>query len=141
LLKTIFLVEYGSRRFRFLPTSPFSTPEHIRVAAKAINSQGCESVVGVMRTGKYLNNLRVLRSNNLEPLVEFSELNAQRQGQEELLFVNGAIFFAKPGSLLTQKKLFTSSHVLQLRWITTVLWILIQRKILRALSKRYRRGR
>jgi CMP-N-acetylneuraminic acid synthetase len=85
-----------------LPTSPFRTAEHIKLAANIIDLNKYESVVGVVRSGKYMNNVRMLRSNSLEALVGFDELNAQRQEQEELLFVNGAIFFAKTESLLSQ---------------------------------------
>lgn len=86
-----------------LPTSPHRTAEHIKLAARTIDSGKYESVVGVVRSGKYMNNVRMLRSNGLEALVGFDELNAQRQEQEELLFVNGAIFFTKTQSLLSQQ--------------------------------------
>lgn len=86
-----------------LPTSPYRTAEHIKLAARTIDSNKYESVVGVHRSGKYMNNVRVLRSDGLEALVGFNELNAQRQEQEELLFVNGAIFFAKTQALLSQR--------------------------------------
>lgn len=86
-----------------LPTSPFRTAEHIKLATSIIDSNKYESVVGVVRSGKYMNNVRMLQPNGLKALVTFDKLNAQRQDQEELFFVNGAIFFAKIDSLLSQQ--------------------------------------
>tara|TARA_B100000676_G_scaffold257736_1_gene265738 strand:- start:157 stop:876 length:720 start_codon:yes stop_codon:yes gene_type:complete len=86
-----------------LPTSPFRTQEHIKLAAKTIDLNKYESVVGVVRTGKYMNNIRIMRDNTLEAIVSSNKLNSQRQDQEELMFVNGAIFFAKTESLISQK--------------------------------------
>ena len=91
-----------------LPTSPFRTPNHIKEAANIIDTTDCSSVIGVVRTGKYLNNIRFIQSNTLIPIVEKSDLNHQRQGQEELLFVNGAIFFAR-AKLFQQEKLHNAS--------------------------------
>lgn len=88
-----------------LPTSPFRTMKHIKLASKVIESNKYESVVGVVRTGKYMNNIRILSSGSdtLEALVGHEELNTQRQEQDELMFVNGALFFVKTESLLSKQ--------------------------------------
>ena len=85
-----------------LPTSPLRTVDHIRKAV-IMDTSDCSSVVGVMRSGKYLNNIRILQSDYLFPIVGKSALNNQRQEQEELLFVNGAMFFARTDLFLNQK--------------------------------------
>jgi CMP-N-acetylneuraminic acid synthetase len=88
-----------------LPTSPFRSTKHIKLASKVIDSNKYESVVGVVRTGKYMNNIRILPSgsDSLNALVGHEELNTQRQEQDELMFVNGALFFVKTESLLSKQ--------------------------------------
>ena len=104
-----------------LPTSPFRTPNHIKEAANILDTTDCASVIGVVRTGKYLNNIRFIQSNTLIPIVEKSDLNHQRQGQEELLFVNGAIFFART-KLFQQEKTFhiAPSAPLEMDYVSSI---------------------
>ena len=53
-----------------------------------------------------MNNIRILPkgSDTLEALVGHEEFNTQRQEQDELMFVNGALFFVKTESLLSKQR-------------------------------------
>lgn len=82
-----------------LPTSPLRRPQDIQNAVKLFREYKAKSVVSVTELGKYLTNLRYLRSGQLEIVDSNENLNAQRQGLEEIYAVNGSIFLARPKDL------------------------------------------
>lgn len=83
-----------------LPTAPFRRGRHIDGSLELLESRGGPAVIGVFRWDRYLTNLRFLRGGTLVPVEDAPDFNVQRQDQEDLYVVNGAIFGAKKDVLL-----------------------------------------
>lgn len=89
-----------------LPTAPLRRAGHIAEAIALHDPDACDSVVSVCRSSRYLGQFRTIRHGCLVPLGKPSGcrdsqhdpsgrmLNTQRQGQDDLYYLNGAIYIA-----------------------------------------------
>lgn len=77
-----------------LPTAPLRRGEHVDGAVELLRRHPGSTVVGVYQWAHYPTNLRYQRDGRLVPVVTADDFNVQRQDQEELYVVNGAIFGA-----------------------------------------------
>ncbi|WP_340297159.1 MULTISPECIES: acylneuraminate cytidylyltransferase family protein [unclassified Roseobacter] len=86
-----------------LPTSPLRTNHDICRSIDLLFAQDAPAVVSIVRTGKYLNNLRYFDGENMELVACSDKINLQRQELRELYAVNGSIFIAKTAVLMSEK--------------------------------------
>lgn len=82
-----------------LPTAPLRRAAHVDAAIAMVRADPEAPVVGVFRWNHYLTNLRYRRDGRLTPVVAAGDHNVQRQDQEPLYVVNGAMFAATPAVL------------------------------------------
>lgn len=88
-----------------LPTTPLRRAEHIDDAVALLDVDRHTTVVGVYRWNKYLTNLREVRDSRLVPVISAGDYNVQRQSQQPLFVVNGAMF-AAPSAILRRERTF-----------------------------------
>lgn len=83
-----------------LPTSPFRRPEHIIEAVAVLQTSRPPAVVSVVEHDKQMIHLRHLSAEGeLEPLLPWNQLTAQRQDQPRLYALNGSIYVARAEEL------------------------------------------
>ena len=86
-----------------LPTSPLRKSKHISGAINLLKKTKASSVIGVIDTGKYIENLRYIKNRYLIKLNRKIKLNVQRQRLKTIYSVNGAIFVANTKKLMMSK--------------------------------------
>jgi CMP-N,N'-diacetyllegionaminic acid synthase len=86
-----------------LPTSPLRKSKHISGAINLLKKTKASSVIGVLDSGKYIENLRYMKNGYLIKLKRNIKLNVQRQRLRPIYSVNGAIFIAKTKKLVKTK--------------------------------------
>ncbi len=84
-----------------LPTAPLRDANDIDAASRLLGID-VDAVVGVYRWDKYATNLRYQHSDRLVPVVPSESYNQQRQQQETLFVVSGAIFAARVTALVSE---------------------------------------
>lgn len=82
-----------------LPTAPLRRAEDIDLALEKLSARAAPAVIGVYRWNRYVTNLRYMHGDTLVPAVPASRYNVQRQDQDTLYVVNGAIFAARTDAL------------------------------------------
>lgn len=87
-----------------LPTSPFRKAASVRRAVEMVEPGIVDSVVGVLDTGKYINNLRCRnKAGYIEMVSSEVDKHHQRQGLRSLLQVTGSIFVASTEVFMEQR--------------------------------------
>lgn len=86
-----------------LPTTPLRRGSHIDDAVDRVRADPTGTVVGVYRWNRYLTNLRHERDGRLVPAVPAPHYNVQRQQQEPVYVVNGAMFAAATNVLCVHR--------------------------------------
>ncbi len=94
-----------------LPTSPLRSSKNLQEAVSLYLNGNDRSVIGITGLGKNLNNLRFSTNNVLSFISNDIDPNRQRQGQQEIFTVNGAIFISN-AKILKKKETFHTERAI-----------------------------
>lgn len=105
-----------------LPTCPFRTHQHIDDAIHLLSHYShAQSVIGLRREDKNLNNFRHLEENYAVPVFQDQDLHQQRQDFKPLYAVNGAIFLAKKNDFLQYQSFHTPKTLgYMMSWVASL---------------------
>ena len=89
------------------PTSPLRTERDIDSAIEVFLKHRCESVISVCQTEHPLNWCLKKKKKYLEPIFGWKDFRKRRQDFNKIYLPNGAIFVAKPETLLKYRSFYT----------------------------------